>query len=822
MGTVLILSDKPVLTKKEEESLANEGVQVTNSAQYSLFTEYCIKTGKLHYDVIVIDDSIKDIDPYIISHKLHSASDSVVLLIGKRFSAEMEEKREDIGYHRYYKKPIEPDKLYQDILKAVREPEVMKAAESEVKVSPIQENFTTVTSPVMASVISRDNSLVLPVNLEKSNISEAQCETELVEEKFEPAAKEAAPVEQMHVTGKGQTAPIFTKSEEGLSNLWNDARVNNLVTGILKGQITKIIPTINLGIEGGFSYPEIEKVMEASTKEVVKVLETLVKHGILIRNVVERIMVAPDGEVQLVPMELCPNCDSPNLNRGQLVEHFSCGYIGLEEEFAHGYNQICPKCHRELKLIGTDYRRPGMRYICNSCHGIFPAPTIKNRSIKTGKIYLLEELSNITIYNYEINETYRQKLEFEMEPKKQLIDYLVRLGYQIKESVQVKGRSGANHKIDILATMDDLITNHTVAIGILAAENNESEVPIEPLFNFDSRIYDTGIDGKMVIAVPSFSAEAMKFAERQGIRVYGLADLRDLLSLKTQINQVIDAAAAPEDIIEQPAVKKPGANDFLKMFLENKGYEVEENITVTGQSGTEHTLELFAHKDDGIVNHKIAASIINKEEIEDDTNDIMLFDTKAYDAGVDVKMVVAVPELSQDAMEFAERQGIKVYSLAELKEQLTLSGIELGDEEDSEDADGQPSNGDKSNPRAWLKWILENRGYEVEEKLKVTGRSGAEHVLDMFAQKDDGIIDHKIAACVITSDDIFENDVNEVMQFDTAAYDAGIRDKILVCGPNLSKEAKQFAEYQRIKILETKELIDISTRRETESIVSSE
>ncbi len=650
MSTVFMLSDKPLLSKKEEGTLAKEGLQITNSSRYSLFNEYSIRTGKLAYDVIVIDDSLRGVNPYEVCHQLRDASKSMIILIGSKLSSEMWDKCKEIGFDQYFKKPLPSSKLAEQIVQAIRDPQSMQSpapsveAPTAIPVIPIIENI-----PVI-----------------KETIPPARPP----EKKIEPFIP--------------QVPPDAAKVPEIPSSIWNDPKVVNLVAGFLKGKIKQLNPEINLGLNEGYAYREAESLMGTSTKETVQILEMLAKQGLLVKHEFEKIFASPDGEVQLVPMELCPNCDSPDLNRGQLIEHFACGHIGLEEEFTHGFNQICPKCHRELKLIGTDYRKPGMRYVCNSCHGIFPSPTIKNRSLKTGKIYPLEDLHYINIHSYTLNEAYRQKLEFELEPKKQLIDYLVKLGYKVNESALVKGRSGASHKIDILATMDDLITSHTVAIGILAADKDDAEVPIDPLFNFDSRIYDTGIDGKMVIAVPRFNSEAMKFAERQRIRVYNLAELRDLLSWKTQINHMVD---------------------------------------------------------------------INE------------------------------------------------------KEQTARFSV-------------RPENGDRYNPRAWLKWLLENRGYTVEDKLKVTGRSGAEYVLDLFAQKDDGIINHKLAACVITTEDVFESDNNIVMQFDSAAYDAGIRDKILICTSTLSKEARQFAQYQRIKIIDSKELVDISAQHETKSSIN--
>jgi hypothetical protein len=344
-----------------------------------------------------------------------------------------------------------------------------------------------------------------------------------------------------------------------------------------------------------------------------------------------------------------------------------------------GLNQVCPKCKKELKLIGTDYRKPGMRYICRSCKGVFPSPVVKCRSLKTGEIYKIEELREVALYSYRLNEATRQRLEFELEPKKQLIAFLKKLGYEIREAVQVQGKSGATHTIDLLASKDDILTRHTVAIGILAAPNNEASVSIETLFSFDSKVYDAGIENKMVIAVPGLTTEALKFAERQGVRVYGLEDLRASLYSKTQETDV---------------------------------------ITVTRE-------------------HK------------------------------------------QDAANKADMSSL--------------------------------------GPRGWLKWLLEKRGYHVGEKLKVKGRSGTEHILDMYAEKDDGIIKHKLAACVILNEKGLNSDINEVIQFDTAAYDSGIRDKIIISVPGLSKEAKQFAEYQRIKVMEAKNPDEFSSLETADS-----
>jgi hypothetical protein len=485
--------------------------------------------------------------------------------------------------------------------------------------------------------------------------------------KVTPAAVPALDAAGLDAPGPSAKMPeTFGKSAK---RMWQEPSIARLISSLIGGKIERLDPEIDLCLKDGFVYREADSLLGTTGRETSLVLESIAKEGLLLKEDFRTMLVCPSGSVQLMPVERCPYCDSEQVTRGQLVEHFNCGHIGLEEEFVSGLKQVCPKCRRELKLIGTDYRKPGARYVCNVCHEIFAAPVIKCRCLKTGEVFPLEELRRVVLYSYRLNEAHRKRLEFEFEPKKQLIDYLERLGYDVEESVKVQGRSGATHTIDLLASVDDPITWHSVAVGILAAANDETEVNIDALFSFDSKIYDTGIDNKVVIAVPRLTAEAARFAERQSIRVYSLDELRHL-----SLRQTTGA----------PAGEAPGTAGEISPYLAKLG------------------------------------------------------------------------------------------------------------------------------PRGWLRWLLERKGYHVEEKYKLKGRSGTEHVIDFYAQKDDGIMNHAIAACILSREDNPANDSNAVIKFDSAAYDAGIRDKVIISVPRLSKEARQFADYQRIKIIEARDLADFS------------
>jgi KaiC/GvpD/RAD55 family RecA-like ATPase len=56
----------------------------------------------------------------------------------------------------------------------------------------------------------------------------------------------------------------------------------------------------------------------------------------------------------------CPTCQSQLLEKTEALEHFNCGHINARTNFEHNGKLMCPKCNKELKQIGVDYKRAGM------------------------------------------------------------------------------------------------------------------------------------------------------------------------------------------------------------------------------------------------------------------------------------------------------------------------------------------------------------------------------------------------------------------------------------------------------------------------------
>lgn len=423
-----------------------------------------------------------------------------------------------------------------------------------------------------------------------------------------------------------------------------------LVNEMLAGDIIGITPELDFSNQMGFGYPMLEGKLGIKGQDLISLLDTLTGYQVLHKEFFDRLLHCPQCQaVNLRPTIHCPKCGSGNIARGRILEHRLCGYVSLEEEFMQGGLLICPKCNIELQTIGRDYQSRGLMRRCYDCSELFNTPSVKWQCLKCSSRTSEDLTSEVTIYSYSFNEEKRNWLDFELRPKVSLVEFLNRHGYQVTENAIVSGRSGASHQIDILATRDDGIITNRIAIGV---EVDGDQLPIRDIFTFDDKAYDSGIHEKVMITIPGLSQEAETFARRQRIRLLTIADLEQLT-----------AVIKPEE--ESPAAAEPfhyESAEQLIRYLRARGYEVTENATLNGRSGADHTVDILAGRDDGIIKPQIAIGIeIGESPVT--LARLFEFDSKTYDAGIQNKVFIAIPGLSQEAKQFAEHQRIKVFEV---------------------------------------------------------------------------------------------------------------------------------------------------------------
>jgi hypothetical protein len=443
-----------------------------------------------------------------------------------------------------------------------------------------------------------------------------------------------------------------TRSPEVAGTLLDNPVARKLVAEMLAGRIASVKPQYDFTTDLGYTYPAVEQAANLKGKEALAIMESLATRDIVAKSFFDRLIRCPRCQgVNLRPSSHCPKCGSGHVIRGRILEHFACKYIGVEEEFTAKGKYVCPRCRMELRTIGADYRSQGVLYKCHDCSEIFNVPFIKWRCLKCSSLVTEDEVGEVVIYSYSFDESKRNWLEFELQPKVRFVEFLKQHGYKVTENARVRGRSGAEHSLDILATRDDGVITHTVAIGIEIARDR---IGLDRILDFDVKAYDSGIHDKVLIIIPELGEDARKFASYQRIKVLEPRDLEIVLTGRAQPAR--ETVREPFEFVSKSQ---------LMQYLEKQGYTVKEKTEVKGRSGAVHNMDILATKDEGIITHRIAIGI-ERDEKPMGLERVFDFDDKAYDAGILDKVFIAVPGLTKEAMQFAKRQGIRVLAVSQL------------------------------------------------------------------------------------------------------------------------------------------------------------
>ena len=263
-----------------------------------------------------------------------------------------------------------------------------------------------------------------------------------------------------------------------------------------------------------------------------------------------------------------------------------------------------------------------------------------------GKNLDFSQLENYTLPELQKVDGETRQMEVSSKLRTQIREYMERQGYEVTEGAKLLGKSGIEHTFDMLARRDDGFTSYNVAIGIAAGSDREIEVGT--IFSLANKAYDCGILDRILVAVPDLNQQMKQLALKQRIRVVDGEHIEQLLALKPR------QPGKPEEPVRFETKEE------LVKSLANRGYGVKEKAKIKGRSGVEYTFDILARSEDGQVEHRLAINFLDKDK-EVSLEQVMLFDTKAYEIGVDEKVIVISTKLSPEAQQFAQHQQIKVF-----------------------------------------------------------------------------------------------------------------------------------------------------------------
>ena len=203
---------------------------------------------------------------------------------------------------------------------------------------------------------------------------------------FEQASREVL------LISNNKDGKIILKS----SSLNETESTNSLLSTLSDSQGLKITPMLSLATS-----PEINWCSAEDLPEKIKMLEE--EKTVKKTPYCSSIRCTNCGAQTLEFYLQCPECGNRLLNRGEIIEHFICGYVDFDCNFKRENKLVCLKCNKELKQLGVDYRRVGTGYSCVNRH-LFSAPRIVFVCHQCREQFDLNEAKLEKQYIYELNE----------------------------------------------------------------------------------------------------------------------------------------------------------------------------------------------------------------------------------------------------------------------------------------------------------------------------------------------------------------------------------------------------------------------------------
>jgi hypothetical protein len=281
----------------------------------------------------------------------------------------------------------------------------------------------------------------------------------------------------------------------------------------LSGELKEVEPVYDP--KRGYRYDTVETIVRDPLK-VEEFLTKLYEAGILTRKLHDEAVFCPRCNSAGISIRYCcPYCKSFNIKKSSLIEHVKCGYMDVEENFRKGDKLMCLKCHDELKKSDVDYRRAGVWCTCKDCSKSFDIPVVKLFCRDCHEDFTFEDAVIKEVCSYALKEDARREAAEGWVLISPINEFLMQNGFEVKSPAYLKGKSGANHMFDIVASPKEDEKNLTVIDIATSTENVVSEQPVIALF---AKIFDVSPAMAYLIAIPKLNDNARKMAELYNIR----------------------------------------------------------------------------------------------------------------------------------------------------------------------------------------------------------------------------------------------------------------------------------------------------------------
>ena len=538
MPRILVISSDVELAEQIASTITSEAGFTTTNASSGL--DGVRMLGDSQFDLVIIDDPLDDVDSWDICRQAH-AFGSPIISLSTIPPVEAWQLADKAGFDFYFKKPFSYDALIARTKVLLRRYGIVskEAAEAAAPPSPAIEKEPPVQPQEVAPPPAQPQEEAPPPAQPKEAappppVQPREVAPPPVQPKeaappppVQPQEEEAPPPAQPREVAPPPVQPAGVEEPTGGVRAAEtiDPRVLKLLEKMLDGDYTQIIPVVNLDSKNGFSYPDISGLLGTDDNTTIEILESLASQDVLIKEFYDILYYCPKcGSFKIHLSVRCPVCNYQRLRRCNVLEHFNCGNIAPEEDYTSDKGYTCPKCKKDLKAVGLDYRNLGLHYKCPNCGELSSSPHEDYHCLKCQDHFAKQDAKELTIYSYKFNEAQRLKIETEVKRKLGLIDYFKQFGYKVTSPAKVTGKSGREHELAIYGTKNEGAPATSLALDIAYDERGVSETEVLKLH---AKAFDINADKAILIAMPEISKDALPFASQYNVIVIPARDLEE-------------------------------------------------------------------------------------------------------------------------------------------------------------------------------------------------------------------------------------------------------------------------------------------------------
>lgn len=221
--------------------------------------------------------------------------------------------------------------------------------------------------------------------------------------------------------------------------------VLRLLEELADGTVEEFSPVITE--DGGVSYPDVERHLDACDGDSYSVLESLAHREILYREFQEKAYVCPEcGADGMTYTTICAECGSQNTIEQELLEHVECGGLAPEKQFqAADGEYVCPECELAVRPEQTEMLR---QHVCQTCGASAAGSVGALQCRECASVYEPREAIEWVLYSYGFEQHGRQWLTTQLSARQALAEMLADRGFAVDVETVV-GNDGQERPVHL-------------------------------------------------------------------------------------------------------------------------------------------------------------------------------------------------------------------------------------------------------------------------------------------------------------------------------------------------------------------------------------